>query len=258
MKRTVLFILILSCLFLCACGEVPSVTYALQSAALDGEPVEGVTSSLTLAEDGSGLFSLNGNSCRVTWSEAPFTVQINDMTATGTRSGDSAELMLGESGLVLYYNCTLQPQELPEAPQGTAYEGRFWFSNCSGVWEDYDGRSMALSGTVSEEAITLYSQYFSEEVPMLVIELEKGDCAGGYVLNFPLKAFDAVITNSVQRRSDVNKTTFLNPEDYIWYVEPEFTPPPEEMTDVITVSGSVRNAEGALSYEANIIPVITE
>ena len=258
MKRTVIFILILSCLFLCACQELPSVTYELRSASLDGEAVEGVTSSLTLAEDGSGRFSINGNACSVTWSASPFTVRINGMTATGSRSGDSAELVLGDTGLVLYYNGTLQPQEVPEAPQGTAYEGRFWFSGCSGIWEDYDGRSMALSGTVSEEAITLYSKYFSEEVPMLVIELEEGDCAGGYVLNFPLKAFDAVITESVQRRSDVNKTSFLNPEDYIWYVEPEFTPPPEDMTDVITVSGSVRNAEGALSYEANIIPVITE
>ena len=255
MKKVLPFILIL-CIVFSACGgaSAPGDSYRIVSATLDGEEVSGVTGGISLRKDGTARFTFNGSSCSASWQEEPFSVQFGGIAAEGRREGENLILQLGDSGLEITLSHAAAAENaavpVPEEPAaGTAYEGRLRYSGCEGIWEDYEGVSMAVSGQLREGLLELFSPYYSEDLPMISLTFGGTDCLGGYVMAYPMKAFDVISDVSIQDRESVNSTEFLNPEMYVWYVPPVVTPEPQDPVEVWTLSGTARDSQGAFDFE---------
>ncbi len=265
MKKVLPFILIL-CLVLAACGEgtAPGESYRIISVSLDGEEVSGVTGGLSLRQDGTARFTFNGSSCSASWQEEPFSLQFGGIAAEGRREGENLILKLGDSGLELTLSHGEAAENAAEEPTaeepaaGIALEGRLYYSDCEGIWEDYEGVSMAVSGRLREGLLELFSPYYSEDLPMVSLTFSGTDCLGGYVMAYPMKAFDVISDVSTREREDVNSTEFLNPEMYIWYVPPEVTPEPQDPVEVWAMSGNARDSQGAFRFEIVLTKVNSE
>ena len=256
MKRVLSFILVLiMAVSFCACGTSVSVEkYSLTGAFIDGAPILDYNGSLILQDDFSGILTFNNTSGNITWSANPFTVTVNKLIGTGEKTDETICINFDEIGLQLNFSKSVTSQAYSEtvnSTDGISYEGRFYFSDCEGEWYDYEGRSMALSGTLSNGKLSLYNKFYSESVAMVELLIDEDNCLGGYIMAYPQKEYDVKIVNDKQEKDKVNDTKFLRPEEYIWnmYNTVEETPNTENLIDVMTLSGNLRNSDGACSYK---------
>lgn len=259
MKRTILLLSILLILLSFGACSKTQEEFVLTQITVDNIPISDVSGYLKLFSDNSGELSLNGNVCKVYWEENPFAIRINDIVASSEHTQSGINLFLDEKNVVLSFS--IGPAvEVPHSSSSQSADnlsGRFYFSNCEGEWADYDGRSMSVTGTKNDEKIVLFNQYFSKDTPMVEITIKDSHCLEGYIMAYPLKEYDVKIDADSQLKSEVNKTEFLHPEEYIWnkYIEKEDTDiNTGQMIDVLTLSGNVRNSNGGFTYKIVLTP----
>lgn len=273
------FVVVFAAILLCAlvlsgCGEISGPVYdagqySLSGAVLDGEPAElsrlyPSGGWLLLSSGGEGRLYLGQDYCDVAWqsSGSEISLQLNSLQCTGSISGDTVFLTLGDTGLELIFSTgQYSPAAaVQSAPSGGSWngnwEGRMWFENCSGQWADYPGRTMALSGSIvladsGEGRIRLLSPGFSKEVPLADIEISvtplKVRSLSGYIMDYPVEAGDAAVSMARQLPSEIENTLIIvNSGDYGHYFDK--SDEPEQAVDVIRISGRCADEEGAFGY----------
>ena len=237
-----------------ACGNSKAGDkYSLTGAFIEDAPILDYNGSLILYPDNKGILNFNGTSGEITYTDNPFTLTVNSLTGTGEKSVGTIKVNFDDIGLQFVFSKDVNGQAYSESSSGTGtgYEGRMYFSDCEGEWQEYDDRSMAVSGTLSNGKLSLYNRAYSDNVAMVELLTDGNSCLGGYIMAYPLKEYDVKITKDKQEKDKVNDTRFIKPEEYIWnmYNEVEETPKPENLIDVVTLSGTLRNSDGGYSYK---------
>ena len=270
MKKSILCT-ILSFLFLltAGCSPVPvkqGRSLTLVGVSVDGEVLD-VSSvypsggSLTVFDDGTGELTLDGKSCDVTWSALSegYQFTINSMEAVSSTIDPPLSLMLSELGLELDFDASGAgfPEASSEEEDSDSWHGRIYFSDCEGIWAEYDGRSMALSGGFSQKEdgcgnVSLFNASYSEEIPMISIDYQKEEdrmsCLSGFVMSYPLNAGDARFLVSSGVASDLDKDAFVIEHEYEpWLIFDE--PEEEAVVSMISIRGSAKNDSGGFDYE---------
>ena len=265
MKRIFLLICAMGLLLsLCSCGKSePALTaaYELTAAFVDESAVQGVSGGINFFEGGEAelVFGGRSSSAECSFSGDSFVIKINELEGEGSISEEGTVISFPSIALRLEFLRT-QQEISPENDGAELKElsGRIYFSSCEGEWEDYDGRSMALSGQLSvreegEETLSLFSKYYSESLPMIqlaLLETENGlESLGGYVMAYESPEYAVRLEESEELKSNVNNTQFLNPEEYIWYTPSPEAAAPDELCRVLTVTGSCRNSSGGFEYK---------
>ena len=267
MKKMIPIILLL-CTLLAGCGtaaQQKAEQLSLSRLELDGEEIPFESGGISFREDGTGTLSLGGQSCEIEYDND--TVKINGMLALLEKKADGAVVTMENTGLVYYFG------KLPEGIGGGAisadeaaisgkFAGRMYLYTCTGEWEEYEGNSLAVEGTVSFKdnetvSVQLISKPYSQSVPVLDAELKydggKFSSMKAFVFGYESGEGDISIETGHALPSEYNNTGFIDPHEYEWFIEPEPTPCTEEEQSTIELSGSCRNTSGSFNYTVKII-----
>ena len=313
-------------LFLSACGTEPAAqesvydvgTFVLSSVMLDGSRLEIASvcpggGSLQLASDGGARITIDGSGCDAQWTEngGVFTLTYGNSSADGSRVGDTISLVFSGTSLeYVFAKSEIPPESSDIAINGgeERWEGRIWFENPTGEWADYEYRSLALTGTVTETItgtttgnaiitetpdvfltdtessdttegiIRLYSDYYSETVPMISVICTRGTgnnsgaaaggnngtvtggndgeegsihCLSGYVMSYPVAEWGMNITLTSDTPDNIRDTLIIrNPGDYGHVYTPDVPQGQEDNSprDVLRLSGTCRDGNGSFDY----------
>lgn len=212
--------------------------YRLAAAVCDGDavPVEELYPEgglLRLSSDGTGLLRLGNEECGILWLENTqgFCMSFSDIAATGDfdRGSGILDIQMGETGLELVFSKGeyVPKTELPalEAPVQIVWNGersgRMWYEEADGEWSDYTLRSAAVSsvsgiGADGEGSVLIYSESYSDSVPMACLNVsaadEEGHCriASGYFMDMNLAGWhEAELNIETCLRSELRSTKII-------------------------------------------------
>ena len=280
------------CLFLClsvmlllaACATPESMkncvrTYILSSVSLDGEELEAHTvypqgGSLRLYDDGTGRIYLGEMSSAIGWqsTDDSYTLVINSLCATGEENSGVLTLTMGDTGLVYEFaegepgesGTAYAPETKLQSEWNGEWQGRMWFYDPEGEWQEYEDRSMEIKASVyineeGEGSIRLNNDAYSAEIPLaefgISISEYKHYSREGFMMGFPLNPGEVEIELRSENPDELESTVVIHPEEFNWYV-PEFGIYPEETepepVTVLRLSGKCSDENGSFIYKVEL------
>ena len=283
MKKIIcIFLIFLLAVLTCGCGaaKASGTEYALTGVLSDGVefPAEQAYTNggrLILYQDGTGELTLGEQTCSFEYTSDSDGMKfaLGSIIASCEVTDGTATVTMGDTGLSLIFSrgtaqttATAEPAEVNLTDAQRQYNGsvsgRMFFDSVEGDWSEYEGRSMALSGTIELDKegtgkLLLYSAYYSESVPMYTLDVFAREneliCTGGYIMKYEISEGAVEIKYEQKDRDDLRTTSFIHPENYIWYV-PENTEETEPVIiPVVTVSGRAADSEGNFTFSIELI-----
>lgn len=265
MKKIASVMIILSLCVMClsACGNSDVMngdTYTLSSVSLDGVEIPNDGGSLILGPDGRGRLTLGDDSCEISCDESG--IKVNDIMAPVVFSDGSVVITMGDTGLVYTFGADTDGSAHggsgEEQQTGdNSWTGRLYFSSCSGNWEEYDGNSIAVSGSFSPDAdgngiIELYAPAYSDTVPVFRALVSASDesirISDALAFHYMLNDGGVTAASGTMLSSEFNNTEFIDPHEYDWYVEPEGEPEPDPEVEYMSLEGDCRDDSGSFIF----------
>lgn len=252
---------------LAGCSESVQAEYTsfpLFRTELDGNEIQCENGSIAFDGNGSGILILGEEECVFSYNDDA--IYINSITAPYEIEDNSVILTMGETGLEYFFGSGTDviEESTPKTPFQRQWEGnwtgRMYFSVCSGKWEEYEGRSIQLSGSLEIDdantgSLLLFCDAFSDQYPVFTSEIEFGEVQDhncqGYVFGYPVTEGSVSIRRDMRVPSDINNTEFVDPHEYEWFIE-EPEKEPETPVDVISFIGNCRDDSDAFNYEITL------